>query len=249
LSDGGSTPLRTVAFAELDASVWGAAWTPGPDENGFMAVGAGERSGSSGATLRAGDGDAEWLLEGDGVQLTASPMSAAVATGIGSGFDQLCRVHGRANVGGAEREIDCIGRRGGHGDGVKLEKFDSVRDVSAWFAPEDGLALVALRPRRSRGQDSDLLEVAVLDPEATSPVEEPRLSTTYTDSGQPLRAGFELWFAGEDEDSQYPRRAAGEAAGLGARSRCGGFSVVAQPFRWHSRGRDGAGVYLVAQRA
>ena len=248
MSDGASTPLRTVAFGELDASVWGAAWTPGPDQNGFVAVGDGERSGAAGATLRAGADDAEWLIEGDGVELTASPVSAAVATGIGSGFDQLCRVHGRASVDGAEREIDCIGRRGGHGDGVKLDKFDAVRDVSAWFAPEDGLAVVALRPRKSRGQDSDLLEVAVLDPETTSAVQDPRLSTTYSISGQPLRAGFELWLAGDVEDRQFPRRAAGEAVGVGASSRCGGFDVLAQPFRWRSRGREGAGVYLLAQR-
>jgi hypothetical protein len=171
-----------------------------------------------------------------------------VSTGIGSGFDQLCRVRGRAGIDGTEREIDCLGRRGSHGDGIKLEKFDSVRDVSAWFGPVDGLAVVALRPRKARGQDSDLLEVAVLDPEATSPVEDPRMSTTYTSAGQPLRAGFELWLAGEEEDSQYPRRAAGEAAGPGASARCGGLHVLAQPFRWHSRGRDGAGLYLLARR-
>ena len=175
MSDGSSTPLRTVAFAELDASVWGAAWSPAPDREGFVAVGGGESSGAASARLSAGDDDAEWLLRGAGVELTVSAASAAVATGIGSGFDQLCRVRGRASVDGAEREIDCIGRRGGHGDGVKLDKFDSVRDVSAWFAPADGLAVVALRPRKSRGQDSDLLEVAVLDPQKKSPVEDPRM--------------------------------------------------------------------------
>lgn len=249
MSDGSSTRLRTVAFAELDASVWGAAWSPALDRESFVAVGGGERSGAASARLSAGDDDAEWLLQGAGVELTVSPASAAVATGLGSGFDQLCRVQGRASVDGAEREIDCIGRRGGHGDGVKLDKFNSIRDVSAWFAPADGLAVVALRPRKSRGQDADLVEVAVLDPQNTSPVEDPRMSTTYTSSGQPLRAGLELWLAGEEEDSQYPRRAAGEAAGLGASARCGDFDVLAQPFRWHSRGQAGAGVYLLAQRA
>ena len=249
MSDGAATPLRTVAFAELDASVWGVAWTPGPEEHSFVAVGGGERSGAASATLQAGGASEQWLLAGEAVEVTVSPASAAVATGIGSGFDQLCRVHGRASVDGAERDIDCIGRRGGHGHGVKLDKFDSIRDVSAWFAPEDGLAVVALRPRKSRGQDSDLLEVAVLDPETSSPVEDPRLSTTYATSGRPLRAGFELWLTGDDEDSQLPRRATGEAVGSGARSSCGGFDVLAQPFRFHSRGRPGAGVYLLAQRA
>lgn len=252
MSDGSGTPLRSVAFAELDASVWGTAWSPAPGQEGVAAVGSDRQSGAAGATLRGGADDAEWLLEGDGVELTVSPAGAAVATGIGAGFDQLCRVRGRASLGGAERDIDCMGRRGGHGDGVKLDKFDSVRDVSAWFAPGDGIAVVALRPHKSRGQDSDLLEAAVLGvggSESTSPVEDPRMSTTYTGSGQPLRAAFELWLAGEEEGNQYPRRAVGEAAGPGASARCGDFDVLARPFRWHSRGQKGAGVYLLAQRA
>jgi hypothetical protein len=248
LSDDPATPLRTVAFAELDASVWGAAWSRAPDDEGFTVLGGGGHSKTASAVLRAGADDAEWLLEGDCVELTVAPASSAVATGIGSGFDQLCQVRGRASIDGADREIDCIGRRGGHGDGIKLDKFDSVRDVSAWFAPTDGLAVMAMRPRKSRGQDSDLVEAAVLDPEVTSSVEDPRMSTTYTSAGQPLRAGFELWLAGEDEGTQFPRRAAGEAAGPGASARWGDFDILAAPFRWHSRGRDGAGVYLLARR-
>jgi hypothetical protein len=248
LTDGASPPLRTIAFAELDASLWGAAWTRPGQQPGFVAVGGGERSGATSGSLRASDDDGEWLLQAENLELTISPAAAAVATGLGAGFDQLCRVRGSANVEGAEREIDCIGRRGGHGDGVKLDKFESIRDVSAWFGEADGLALVALRPRKSRGQDSDLVEVAVLDSQATPPVADPRLSTTYTGSGQPLRASFELWLGGND-DEQYPRRAAGQAVGPGAVSRSGEFIVLAQPFRWHSRGRDGAGVYLLARRA
>src|SRR6185312_15112343 len=80
LSDGSSTLLRTVAFAELDASVWGAAWSSTPDREGFVAVGGGERSGAASARLSAADDDAEWLLQGADVELTVSPASAAVAT-------------------------------------------------------------------------------------------------------------------------------------------------------------------------
>jgi hypothetical protein len=248
---GTARPLRTVAFAALDASVWGVAWVAAPEQRSFVALGAGERSGTAAAALHGhGDGD-EWRLDGPGVELSASPTGAAVAAagaGDGSSFDQLCRVRGRVVLDGSERELDCMGRRGAHGHGVKLDRFESVRDVSAWFAPSDGLALVALRPRKSRGQDSDLVEVAVLDPEATAPVTDPRLSTTYTAGGQPLRAGVELWL-GDEEEEQHPRRATGEAVGAGAGAKIDGFEVRAQPFRWHSRGRDGAGVYLLARRA
>jgi hypothetical protein len=246
VSAGTSTPLRTVAFAELDLSVWGVAWMPAAERLRFLALGAGDRCDTLAATLEGDRADDDWRLEGAGVRLTATPTCAA-APSAGTGFDQLCRVHGQVVLAGAEREIDCIGRRGAHGDGVKLDKFESFRDVSAWFEPDDGLAVVALRPNRSGGQDSDLVDAAVLDPQTTAPVTDPRLSTTYTAAGQPLRAGLELWL-GDDEEEQYPRRAAGEAVGAGAAAQIDGFDVRAQPFRWHSRGRDGAGVYLLARR-
>jgi hypothetical protein len=85
----------------------------------------------------------------------------------------------------------------------------------------------------------------VFDSDAPHAINDPRLSTTYTAAGRPLRAGVELWL-GDDEDQQYSRRALGEAAGPGATGRAGRFEVRAQPFRWQSRGRDGAGVYLLA---
>jgi hypothetical protein len=255
-----SASFRTLTFGDLGASVWGAAWIHGESGQGFVGLGAGDRQITPAASLHDAGESEDWRLEGDGVELTASAMGIALAgSGSGSGsasragadgpsgFDQLCRVHGRVALEGAEREIDCIGRRGAYGEGVDVERLESVRDVSAWFEPADGLALVALRPRKSRGQDGDLVTAVVFD-SAPHTITDPRLSTTYTAAGRPLRAGVEMWL-GESEGEQYPRRALGEALGDGATGRAGRFEVSAQPFHWQSRGRDGAGMYLLARQA
>jgi hypothetical protein len=239
--------LRTLAFGDLDASVWGVAWFPEPGQPGFVAIGTDESSATLDATLDGDDETGEWRLHGDGIELTASPGDAPLV-GAGDDFDQLCRVHGQVDVEGAQREVDCLGRRAVHAATDKLDRFESIRDVSAWFDESHGLALVALRPRKSRGQDSDQVTAAALEPETTPAVTDPRLSTIYAADGQPLRVGLELWL-GEDEDEQFPRRAAGETVGVAATGHAGLFDVRAQFVRWHGRGGDGGGVYLLARRA
>ena len=54
--------------------------------------------------------------------------------------------------------------------------------------------------------------------------------------------------AGPEPDQQYPRRASGEALGARAHALAGGLELKAEPFRWHSRGREGAGMYVLARR-
>ena len=59
----------------------------------------------------------------------------------------------------------------------------------------------------------------------------------------------ELWLAAEGEDEQhFPRRASGEAAGARTETAAGELDLRAEPFRWHSRGREGAGMYILARR-
>jgi hypothetical protein len=243
--------LRTFAFGDLDASVWGAGWL-GTTE--FVALGVGADAAASSARLEGvAEGD-EWRLVGEAVELTLAPAgppvgASAPEAGI-DGFEQLCTVTGRFAHGGAEQEIACLGVRGARSGDFELEHFDSARRVAAWFEPGEGMALLALRPRRSRGHDADVITAAVLDPEGGSEVADPRLSTTYSPAGHPCRAGLELWLP-EDEESeqqQFPRRASGEAVGAGATSVVNGLGVEAELLRWHSRGRDGVGVYLLAQR-
>jgi len=110
---------------------------------------------------------------------------------------------------------------------------------------------VALRPRKARGQDADVVSAVALEPEGPLAIEDPRLSTTYAGDGRPLRVGLELWLsAGDDDDEElYPRRAGGETLGVAATGRLGRFDVLAQFVRWDSRYGDGAGVYLLAQQS
>jgi hypothetical protein len=249
MSAAGASSLRTLAFGDLDAAVWGAAWVPDPSRPGFVGLGTGAQSVTVAAGL-AQDGDAgDWRLDGDGLQLTASAAADGAAPPAGAEFDQLCRVQGRITVDGTDRAIDCLGRRALHAQAVDLDRFESIRDVSAWFDSSHGLSLVALRPRKSRGQESDLVSAVALDPEGSLAVIDPRLSTTYAADGRPLRVGLELWLEGDGDEEQFPRRATGETLGSAATGRIGRFDLHAQFVRWSSHDGDGAGVYLLAQQA
>jgi hypothetical protein len=251
--------LRTLVFGSLETLTWGAAWMLSPAAPGFGCVGAAGAHVLLSAALHGESEDQEWRLDGDGAELTASPAGEAVRIAAAPGFDQLCRVRGRFVVDGTWYDVDCLGQRRARDEPLELDRLASLRDVSAWFEPADGLALTALRPRTARGHDADLITASVLDSEAPAAVADPRLSTTYTADGRPARAGLELWLAGdpdvaegEDGDDgearEYPRRAAGEALGVGVSSRLGELDVRAELFRWHTKELEGAGVYLLARR-
>jgi hypothetical protein len=241
--------MRTLAFGDLGAGLWGAAWVAGDGARPFACLGAPQAATVSSARIEGDGPDAEWHLTGDGTSLTISPLGEAVAVlsgdGERAGFEQLCRVEGRFALDGAEHAASCLARRGERSEPV--DGLDSIRDLSALFEPADGLALVSLRPRKGRGHDRDAVTAAVLDADGSAPVADPRFSTTYGADGRPVRSSFELW-VGEAED-EYPRRAAGEAVGPYASGVEGGLEVQASLFRWGSRGREGAGVYILARPA
>jgi hypothetical protein len=241
--------MRTLAFGDLAAGVWGAAWLPDDRDHGFVCLGAPDAVALPDGQVTGTGADSDWELRGGGTELTLAPGGDPVdvigAEGAPGGFEQLCRVTGR--LGAELTEVDCLGRRGRRDERVDLEQLEAVRDVSAWFAPSDGLALISLRPRSARGNDADVVTAAVLDSEAPAPVTDPRFSTTYSRAGRPIRSSLELWL-GHAED-EYPRRAAGQALGPFAAGDADGVKVQASLFRWHSRAREGAGVYILARRA
>ena len=246
------TALRTLAFG--DRSVWGASWSSDSAGSSLTALGAGPE-----ATVLPGVGlpdsdegaDGEWRLDIDGVALLVTPAGElvdvqAAEDGI-EGWDQLCRVSGRFG----QHEVDCLGVRSAWSDAIDLKRYESIRAVSVWFDADEAFALTAFRPRKAKAHDADLLAAAVIAAERSAPVEDPRLSTTYAADGWPARAGLELWLAGgegADSEQQYPRRASGEAIGARAQAQAGELELRAEPFRWHSRARDGAGMYLLARR-
>jgi hypothetical protein len=245
--------VRTLVFGSLETLTWGAALKLTPASPGFACVGAAGATVLAAAALHGESEHQDWGLEGDGVELTASPAGEPVRVAGAPGFDQLCRVRGRFVLDNTAYDVDCLGRRRAHGESFELDRFDSLRDVSAWFEPGDGLAVTALRPRKARGHGADVITASVLDSEDAAAVADPRLSTTYAADGRPIRAGVELWLADdqdgeEDDEHQYPRRASGEGLGLGVSSPLGELDVRAELFRWHSKQLEGAGVYLLARR-
>ena len=241
------SPLRTLAFG--DDSVWGASWSSGPGDGSLAALGAGpEVTILPGEPLSDGGAGDEWRLESGDVALVAAPAGelADVQTGQDGieGWEELCRVSGHFG----QHEVDCLGLRSSWSDPIDLGRFESIRAVSVWFDPDEGMALTAFRPRKAKAHDGDLLAAAVITADGSALVDDPRLSTTYGDDGWPARAGLELWLAGTDSEQQYPRRASGEAIGARAQALAGGLEVRAEPFRWHSRARDGTGMYVLARR-
>lgn len=246
------TALRTLAFGDL--SVWGASWSTDPDAPALTALGAAsEAMIMPGIRLPdgAGGGGEEWRLEGDGVDLLAAPTGELVevhATQDGvQGWNQLTRVTGRFG----QHEVDCLGLRASWSNAIDLARYQSIRAVSVWFDPDEAFALTAFRPRKAKAHDGDLLAAAVIAADGAAAVEDPRLSTTYAADGWPSRAGLELWLAAVgdgDSERQYPRRTSGEAIGPRAEAVAGELELRIEPFRWHSRAREGAGMYLLASR-
>ncbi len=241
--------VRTFAFAEPGTGgSWGAVWLPdGAPPTGVLV--AGEQTRAEPLQLEGVGASESW-------RLTADAGTELVVEGLGEpawgnheiradGFQQLCRVTGTVNAGQGAGRLSCLGWRS-----VGIQAIDpavnSVRLVAGWFDDQDGFALVAGRPRKFKGQDEDLVTAALFDSSGPKVVADPRLSTTYTDSGQPTRAGVELWVEAEaDPEHLYPRRAIGQAMTSPVQWSVAEVTVEAQAFQWFSGGREGPGVYLL----
>lgn len=242
--------LRALAFSDPEGELWGAAWIP-PGSAGVAVVSIGGQSESIPATLDGDAPDEPWRLQLGGGELAIERLADSVTepADADTDFDQLCAVSGTVAVGGEPRVASCLGWRGARSTAAVGASVGSIRQVAAWFGPDDGFALLALRSSRAKGQDADTVSAAMFAPSEPGPVTDPRLSTTYSKSGEPLRAGVELWIqAGDDPDRQYPRRAIGEATQAPVRWSVDGLVLEAQPFHWHAGGREGPGIYLLGRR-
>jgi hypothetical protein len=243
-----TAPFRTIAFGDADGRLWGAAVDAGASRGMGLVIGEADvRETLCGPALHWTAEGAGWELTGGGVALRVEPIGLEPEDGGSdgevSGVQQLCRVHGTVTIGAAERAIDCAGTRT-EIDGLEPGTVASARGVSGWFSDEAALTLLALRPRGAEHHDDDLVAATLFDLDGWVPVADPRLSTTYTDTGDPLRTSLELWIG--DGENEFPRRAAGEAAGPGAELASGELQLRVAPLHCHSRGQDGAGVYVLA---
>jgi hypothetical protein len=239
--------LATLTFGDLKSRLWGACWDL--DGAGFALL-----SGApTAARLDASRPGEPWRLLGADIDLEA--VGQGEPGEVDGGFEQLVTVRGRCTIEGTQHDLETLGRRGTRS--FEADRFETIRDVSAWFGPDLGMAVVAARPRGCAGHEHDAVSAWVLDDGRSLRVADPRLSTTYTASGSPVRTSFELWLEDADEGepgaeeessaARFPRRAGGEAVGLGAEVSGGGLHAHAELFRWHARGREGAGVYVLAR--
>ncbi len=163
-----------------------------------------------------------------------------------TGLECLTEARGALALEGRRHELDCLGWRQTL---QKLTALDwrAVHVLAAWFEHDYGLALTALVPRAAKNHADSVILAAVLGGEPRI-AEDPRLSTTYRRDEGPLRAGIELWLPGGEGEDLYPVRASGEALGVSMSGEHDGVSLEAEPFRWYSRDRAGAGVYLRGHR-
>lgn len=246
--------VRALAFGRPDGSLWA-----GGLDAGAPALIVGGAQSLAARVTWAAEG-AEWRLSGDGVSLTVSPgdepepvvdgsaSAETDAAGHGpgpelpwSGRQERCRVAGTL----AGAEIDAAGVR------TQLDQIDgaqlgSIRGFGSWLEGDEAVALLALRPASASDHERDLVAATVFDPDHWMTSVDPRLSTTYDRDGDPNRATLELWVA--EGDRELPRRAAGEASGAPVRLPGDAATLLVRPLRCHSRGNEGAGVYLLASR-
>lgn len=249
------TMLRILAFGDIATETWGVSWMtegPGPFR---LAVGIGAAARIFDVKLSQADGSG-WQAEGPGVLLSFRAAGPSVVSHDPQGRlereDQLCEVEGRLQI-GENAELASLGWMSSARSEAELAEFDSLRFLAAWLDPQAGFSLTAIRPRKARGQEADVVAAALVD-DPPSLVIDPRLSTTYSDQGTPARAGLELWLEAESGDRegetslQYPRRAAGEATGARQDWNQGDLALHASLLRWRSHGKEGPGVYVLGRR-
>jgi hypothetical protein len=250
MSSSGATTALSFAFGDLGSAVWGLAWNARGGEASLV-LGKDEAVRVSPAQVQAPSPEGDWAVTTEGTELSLEPAGEPVAPGReredSSSLDQLCRAHGRLVLEAEEVVVDCLGWRQVRGARTAVD-WGAIRQAAAWFGVEEAIALTALRPRGATEHDRDVVEAVVLGSDQAGPVEDPRLSTTYARDGSPKAAGLELWLPRPDTDELYPLRASGEAVGAEATWSQTGTELEARLFEWHSRGREGAGVYLLGRR-
>lgn len=250
------TALQILAFGEFPSETWGVCWRAGGPDPAHLAVRIGSAAAVFDVELSQGEYGG-WQLERDGVSLAFRAVVPPIVSHDPEGHlereDQLCEVDGRVQIEGRDTEVGCLGWRSSGPGEADLAEVESLRFLAGWLDSRAGFSLTALRPRKARGQEADLVAAALVD-EPPPRVVDPRLSTTYTDQGAPARTGLELWLEPEDEDGQdeaslqYPYRAAGEATGASLVWNQGDLVLHASLLRWHSHGQEGPGVYVLGRR-
>ena len=186
-------------------------------------------------------GDDELTFEAAGPPAEIDPSEPVAHAGGMTGYEQLCRVHGTIRG----HDVRCLGQRGHTWGEPDWQRIDSTRSLAAWLDDGTGIVLSAVRPAGASGHEPEATWAALLGPDGSLRVDEPRLSTTYDEGGRQRRAGLELWVG---DDDGYPRRATGEVV-CGSTLDLGELRLECAFVRWRMDGRSGGGRYDVLRRA
>ncbi len=245
----GDPEYRTLAFGDADSGVWLTARAPADGGPGTASVlGRAAVPEHLDAEIMAPDPDGDWTLSAEGVELELVRSGDAVELAIGNtglvAIDQPCLVRGAVSFDGTAREFEVLGRRGRRSQ-PDWSRLGSVRELAAWVPPAASVLVIAARPRKTRGHEDDALGAFLFDDGVAIRVNDPRLSTTYDRHELPINAGVELWIG--DEENEYPRRGAGEAAAVAAVREEDGARCTLIPFRWRMAGGEGSGVYELTE--
>ena len=184
----------------------------------------------------------------------AGPNSEIARGGGLEGYEQICRVSGKATVAAEVHEIACLGQRG-HSWGVAdWTKIQLARSVGAWIAGDDAVLLSAVRSTEAVGHAQEATTAWVIkaadEVAAAVVVEDPRLSTSYDSDGRQRRAALELW---EKGDCDRPQRASGlllcgTTLYLGSPESQAALRMECAFFLWRMNGRSGIGRYALIRR-
>lgn len=191
-------------------------------------------------TFESDDGGFDLVFEATG-------EPAFVAGGGMEGYEHLCRVSGRATIGGRVVEIDCLGQRGHQWGTPDWDHLSMARTVCAWLSPQLAVMIGAFRPAKAKDHARDEISAVVLEgtPPAPVGIADPLLSTAYDTEGRQRRTGWELW---PDDENGYARRGAGEVL-CGTSLDLGRLRLDCAFFRFRMEGREGVGRYDVLRRA
>jgi hypothetical protein len=192
------------------------------------------------------EGGFELDFEALGSAAVVNPSGAAARAGGMQGYEHLCRVSGTARVGEQQCEIRCLGQRGHSWGSPDWARMALARSLGAWLDEDLAVTLTAVRPSGASEHDSEAIEAVLLEGPEPLPdhVADARLSTVYDEQGRHRRAGLELW---PREDSDFPRRAAGDLV-CGTSLDLGRLRLESAFFRWHMEGRVGVGRYDIVRR-
>jgi hypothetical protein len=160
----------------------------------------------------------------------------------------LCRLRGSA-VGGRELSgFGCVTVAAADRGGQALR-----RGLWICFGAELGFGLVSERDSRAGGHGDEQVAAFVARgaPLEATALEDPRLSSTYREDGQLLRAGLELWEGDDESDGGSARdraralRIAGETIAAGELDADGHAPAAVAFLVWHYDGHEGIGAYVI----